>query len=244
MNFKEKMRGFTLLELLIAITLFAVIATICYRLLDTAIRSKELTTVVWEHLNEIQKAKAILQKDVNQIIGRPVRIDQYKQQYAMESGRREKDYKNLITFTRSGWLNFLDQPRSDLQRVSYALEDDKLVRYYWPVLDPSSNTEFYKQVLLTGISSADVYFLDQKKRWTKQWPPISEEQKKRIKLLPAAIRLTVTHHYYGAITWLFTGVGEPPMKSKGTSAVDSNNLKDTGNKNNTGLNSNPRVDKG
>lgn len=206
--------GFTLLELLIAIALFTLLATACYRLLATAIQAQGTTAQVWEKLRVYQKARLIIKKDIHQIVARPIRDSRGERQFAFSGGKFDRGKKVLFTFTRSGWHNLLSMPRSDLQRISYVIEADQLVRYYWSVLDIALDAPPVRQVVMEGVENVNVAFLDQKNRWINLWPPASEEQKIRMTLLPAALRIIFTHENYGKIQWWFPGVGMPPKTIK------------------------------
>jgi len=214
MKVNEHIKGFTLLELLIAIAIFALLATACYRLLYTAISTQKTTSFVWDQLRIIQKARVIVQKDINQIIARPIRNSMGQQEFAFSGEIPTKGEGVFMTFSRSGWHNFTDSPRSNIQRIAYAFEDGLFIRYYWPILDLATDTQPFRQVVLDEINKISLQFLDQKKRWLTQWPPVSEQQKQRITLQPAAVRIVIDHAKYGELDWWFQGVGMPPKSKK------------------------------
>ena len=45
----------------------------------------------------------------------------------------------LVTFTRGGWTNPVGIQRTELQRVSYTIENGALMRSYYPVLDATES---------------------------------------------------------------------------------------------------------
>ncbi len=62
-------------------------------------------------------------------------------------------------------MNPLGAERSTLQRVRYRLDDGKLLREHWLVLDATLDPEPVKRVLLDGVSSLKLRFLDDARDW-------------------------------------------------------------------------------
>ena len=106
----------------------------------------------------------------------------------------------MFTFTRGGWRNPLNHPRSTLQRVGYTLEEKQLIRHTWAVLDRAQDSEPRHQELLTDIDSIQVRFLDEGHDWKEQWPA---DQVAEATGLPRAVEVTLEHERFGPITWLF-----------------------------------------
>ena len=67
--------------------------------------------------------------------------------------------RDTLRFTRAGWHNTAGAPRSTLQRVAYKLEDEKLIRLSYPVLDRTTAIEPTETVLLDGVEVFEVRFL-------------------------------------------------------------------------------------
>jgi len=59
-----------------------------------------------------------------------------------------------------GWRNPLGLPRSEVQRVGYFIEEENLVRAYWPVLDRAQDTEPLFQTLLEDVQRLEFFALD------------------------------------------------------------------------------------
>jgi general secretion pathway protein J len=186
-------RGFTLLELLVALSIFSVIAVMAYGGLGTVLNQSALTEENAERLAVLQKTYLIMQRDIEQAVPRAIR-GQFGGELAPMTGTP------MFTFTRGGWRNPLNHPRSTLQRVGYTLEDKQLIRHTWTVLDRAQDSEPRHQELLTGIDSAQVRFLDEENDWKEQWPP---DQVAEAPGLPRAVEVTLEHERFGPITWLF-----------------------------------------
>jgi len=114
------MKGFTLLEVLIAVSITAMIGVASTQLLSNVIDSKQASEVRSEQLVSLQRFNMVVSRDIEQLINRSIR-DEYGDKQAsllLDSG----DFP--IEFTRAGWRNspVSRDPRAELQRVAYRLE--------------------------------------------------------------------------------------------------------------------------
>lgn len=184
------LQGFTLLELLVALAIFAVIAVMAYKGLDTILTAHLQTDQHATQLARLQMTLTWLGRDIEQYIERPIR-DQY--------GDRQQALQGTIShleLTRAGWRNPAQQQRSSLQRVAYHLENKTLMRSYWWVLDRAQDARPLKMDLLNEVNEIQFRYLDENLRWREQWPP---NEKASLK----AIEVTLTVLGWGRITRLF-----------------------------------------
>lgn len=175
-------RGFTLLEVLIALSIFSLIGLASYRMLDIVILSQGKVESHQKQIRTLERAMHIISNDFEQLIERPIRDN-----YGDTLKALVTDQENyLIEFTRQGWRNPLQLPRSQLQRVAYELgsapdkSDNRfeqpsdsgvhLLRHYWPVLDRPQDSEPQTQVLMRNINDLQLLFLDEEDEWQSQWP--------------------------------------------------------------------------
>ncbi len=161
--------GFTLLEILVALTVFAVIGVVSAQLMSQTVRSNENLSERGVRLTDIHRAMQAVQRDVMQLTNRPVK-DEF-------SGPGDAPLPPLMIGTdgalelsRSGWRNPLQLPRSEVQRVAYRWEDDKLIRGYWLVLDRAPDSEPVQQVVLEGVSQVEFFALDVSGNEYAFWP--------------------------------------------------------------------------
>lgn len=172
----KQAQGLTLIELLIAMAIFAVMSAAMFIAFDSFQKGKDVTEASAERLKRYQIAFNILSRDMQQMMPRPVR-DEFGSAtplYAMRS-----EVGSDIEFTRAGWNRspFSKVKRAELQRVSYYLEEKKLMRGAWRVLDRAEDSVPDRTELLDGIESLSFvfYYLDKQSAMqsTDVWPPDS-----------------------------------------------------------------------
>ncbi len=178
--------GFTLVEVLVSLALFALISGVAYRglsaVLDTRARLEEETSK-WRDLST---AFALFGQAVGSSIDRPARDERNRISASftgVETPPRAGD--TLVEFTRTG-LPGRSGALADLQRVGFALNDGRLVQYHWPVLDRAPRSHPSTTTLMEGVQEARVRFLDRQGGWHAAWPLPDRDEP-----LPAAVGLTV-----------------------------------------------------
>jgi general secretion pathway protein J len=188
-------RGFTLLELVVAMALFAVLSTLAYTGLDSVLRARERSTEQLDRLAEVRIALLLFGRDVEQAMPRPIR-DQYGDVQPAFSGG------SGLELTRGGWRNPLGRPRGHLQRVAYRLEEDALVRLSWPVLDRAQDSEPRRTPLLQGVRELSLRYLSADGAWSADWPQ-NEDRSVAERELPRAVELGLDLEDWGRIVRLY-----------------------------------------
>ncbi len=197
----HKQRGFTLLELIIAISIFGVIMVMAYGALrhiaDTAHHLEQRS----EQLADLQRAFFIISKDFQLLADRKIR-----DQYGDEQAALIVDDEGRVEFTRSGWRNPLGQLRSSLQRVAYHLEEGVLYRDYWRVLDRAQDSEPLRSDLINNVEKFEVELLPpQGEEWKSIWPPFSRDSDQVVASLPKMVKVTLSLKGVGDV-WRFYAV--------------------------------------
>lgn len=148
--------GFTLIEVLIALAIAAVIAAAAYTGLSTVMTGVESTRAVSDRTWAVNRALMFLSRDLRQFADRPVRDEFGETEPALQGGPAARF---ALSFTRRGWHNPTGQPRSALERVNYVIEDEALWRESYPVLDRAGDTEPRRVRLLDDVLDMRLAFL-------------------------------------------------------------------------------------
>jgi len=164
---KRRQNGFTLIEILVALFIFALVALISGQLLSRTISAQDRLQDRGERLALVHRAMQIMQRDMLQLTNRSVRTSDDFTQLAPLLINTD----GFIEMTRVGWRNPLRHRRSEMQRVSYRLDDEKLVRGYWHTLDRGYDAEPAFQILLEEVEQVEFYVLDTQGEEHKFWPP-------------------------------------------------------------------------
>lgn len=197
-------RGFTLLELLVALAIFAMIAVIAYRSLFSVVQVMGQIEQTHQQLTQLQLTFQKLQQDITQLRYRPIR-NEYGDNVAAIQGTEQQ-----LEFTRAGWRNPLQQQRSQLQRVNYSLEQRTLWRTYWQVLDRTRDNRPQRTALLEEVAGLKLRFLDNQLEWHEEW--LSSETKTEKTLQLKAIEVTLNLSGWGELIWLLPTLPAPDNK--------------------------------
>ena len=191
------MRGFTLIEMLVALAVFAIIGLMSNQLLMQIIDLGELTEDRGTRLVETQRAMEIIRRDIQQLAHRGVRDEFGDSQPGFEINEL-----GLPQLTRRGWANPLEQNRSELQRVAYAMVEGTLVRLYWPVLDRPRDSLPIRQMLLNDVDEMEILAVDVAGIEHRFWPPDDDTAGQARALAAIVVRMTLPP--YGSIERIWT----------------------------------------
>ena len=165
---RKRCRGFTLFEMVIAVSIFALMGVIAFTGLSTMTRNGQAVADANDRLSDLQFAVVYFTRDWTQVSPRKVR-----NQYGDEEGNIVIE-DDTITFTRSGLSNLLGQQRSTLQRVQYRVVNSQLVRRHWLSLDQGISEQPIQVVLLDKVESMEVAFQNALNQRVRVWPPDSD----------------------------------------------------------------------
>lgn len=186
-------RGFTLLELLVALAIFALVAVMAYGGLRSVLDADRAVERQGKRLAELQSALLFIERDIAQVVDRGIRDELGDSRPALLGG-----LDRPLELTRGGRSNPGGLARSDLQRIAYGVEDDALVRLSWRVLDRAQDSQPDRLRLAGQVRGLRLRFLDANREWSDVWPPASGAAG-----LPLALELTLELEDWGAIQRLF-----------------------------------------
>ncbi len=214
-------QGFTLLEVLIALVISALIAVMAFQSLDAADKGAQRTNEVLDEINRLDRAWQIIAADLRHV-QLPLANDQ-NAVFQGESLRSSGDNADqaVLFFKRRGWVNFANLPRSDLQLISYRVVDGQLWRDFMPeynraLSDIDMEDDAFHQLLLDKVDDVQLRFLHQgiirskgksalegrefSDDWLQQWPDTSLQGAVG---LPLAVEITIDIKGVGPSARLF-----------------------------------------
>ena len=216
-------RGFTLLEVMIALVISAIIAVMAFSSLTAADNGATRTNEVLSEVNRIDRAWQIIGADFRHVLP-PAAADKNSvfEAESLRSSGEDSD-QVIMLFKRRGWVNFSNLPRSDLQMVSYRVVDGKLWRDFLPeynleLSDIDMEDDAYHQLLLEGVEDVQLRLLHQgaisskgksaldgrefSEDWLQKWPD-NNQQGASNQDLPLAIEVTIEIKGVGSSARLF-----------------------------------------
>lgn len=213
--------GFTLLEMLIAIAIFAMIGVAANAVLSTVLTNDEVTKNFSTRLKALQQGFGAIERDLNQMVARTPRLlEGGRGTTVFQTGNELLDSESeALVFYRLGWLNpdgLL--PRGSLQSVAYVVQEGRLERWYFPYPEPEFGAEPIKTVIIDNVLSVEYSFFMEDK-----W-----ERKVEATKLPKAIAMEVDIEGLGKIQrkFLLPLGALAPEKSKDDDNKDKDDPKD------------------
>jgi general secretion pathway protein J len=194
-------RGFSLLEVMVAVAVFAVVAALAYGGFNQLSQQRDIVERSASRTRAVQSAVHRMSEDFQMLEPRPIREPLGE---TLEPALRVTDARadTIADLTRSGWTNPAGMTRSTLQRVTYRLQDNKLQRAYWNALDRTLTAEPTSAVLLENVRSVAFRFMDQNQSWHDQWPPLGYSGPDAGRLRPIAVEITIDLEDWGKIVRL------------------------------------------
>jgi general secretion pathway protein J len=215
-------RGFTLVELLVALFITAIMFSMGYAAIDQALTGRKAVEAQAARMIAVQRTIHTLEQDIELLAPRPVRnpIDAGYQAALVANPAAATNIGSssaapasassltqlataLLSLTRGGWSNPAGLPRTELQRVSYLIEDGKLVRYHLPVLDAVGATATVRRELLDNVTSISFRYMDAGHRWSDTWQGNTSTTggapSPTLRFRPVAVEITLTLKDWGAL---------------------------------------------
>ena len=192
-----RQRGFTLLEILVATVILAVMGVIAYRGIAEARVAVGNAEGHLDRLRHVQRAVQLVTADFRNVTRRSVREpigDGYR-----ATLMRDPSGVALVELSRAGWSNGAGLPRGTVQRVVYRLEEGKLFREHWNVVDPTLATPLMKRELLDGVERVEIRYFTAGREWIAEWPQVGGTREVDFYERPLAVEITIVLDDYGEI---------------------------------------------
>jgi general secretion pathway protein J len=176
-------RGFTLIEVLVALAILAIVAVLAYRGTASLTRGEAELASESARWQALDRVFVRLEADMRQAIPRASRhADALEASWS--AAPADGDGNTALVFSRAG-PEFALEPGVAGQRIAYRLRDGSLELVYWPQLD---NVQAAPAVypLLADIRGFHVTQLSADNRWSERWPLRAGDE------IPRAVRVELT----------------------------------------------------
>lgn len=185
--------GFTLVEMLVSLTIFGMLTAGGVALLSFSVRSQEMAERQLESLAAIRRAGALLTADLAQAAPRIWRDGEGRPQpaFAGSNGRETR----VLVLVRAGWDNPDQAPRASLQRVEYRFQNGRLLRVGYVNVDGGGAANV--TTLIDEVQQLRLAFRNRQGDWVTSWAPPDPAE------LPIAVELNVSSARFGPVRQLF-----------------------------------------
>lgn len=216
----KSQRGFTLIEILVAVLVAAILSVMAFGAMREALDHRTLIKTRSARLLALQTTIRSLVQDLSQMEPRPVRDPVGDNYLGVLIGATSADPE--IVFTRNGWTNYAGGQRSTLQRVRYVMREGALYRDYWLVLDAQLQPDPVSRKLLDGVKNFQVSYMDDGRNWQDSWPPPNATttagtttsatatgvaNERQLRWRPIAVKVTLTLEDWGDVTRIIEVAG-------------------------------------
>lgn len=180
-------QGYTLLEIMIALVVFAILATLTSGVMYYAFANQERVARQAEQLNTLQAAILLLERDTQQAVYRSALGTDHRFFPAFIGQAR------YFELTRGGLVNPMGlEHRSTLQRVAYACEKDQLLRRSWDRVDTPLRDRFHEKILLSQLQSCQFAYIDSGLQVLSEWRENAVQLNQKKSQLPVAVQVNLT----------------------------------------------------
>lgn len=218
-------KGFTLVELLVAIAIFAVLSALGWKVFDYLIKVKDRNAMHEQNLGQLQEAYLLMQRDAVQMVPLSANTAGMIQPALISNNQR-------LSFSKAGVSDPLKQSLSPYERIEYVYNpaEKNITRLKYSNLNVTQSTQPLSSVILSDVDDYQISILNPNE--LAQWPDSGTDlsNKSNIQLLPRGfkVKLKVNEVEY---EWLFSLLNTDFLKSE--TAGQANNASGE-NKNNEG----------
>ena len=221
--------GFTLIEVLVALAIFAILALAGWKVFDALIKVRERNEIYTQRLSALQSSYTLMLRDFSQLVARPARQSAATEPALILAA-------NKITFTRMGAFDPTQRSTSTLERVTYeySASQQQLIRTSYRNPDQTRPQTPPTSILLKDITNFSVQALEPAA--ADFWPPVNnlaetEDNKKPQgdARLPQGIQIQFSIKDR-PIVWRFSLVKKLPEPVASGANQDNNNQNNPENK--------------
>jgi general secretion pathway protein J len=196
--------GFTLVELLVALAIFAMLASAGVLMLGNSVSAQAIVRMRLDDMATLQRIDGLLMADLWQATPRISRTENGLLAPAFFAQPRG-DTAPVMQLVRAGRTNIDDSPQSSLEKIEYWVRQGRLERRTYPQVDGARGNP--PAILLEGVEAVSLRFRDARGHWLDRWIPTQPD------LLPRAVEMVLRRTGAPALTLMFL-VGPGPEERK------------------------------
>ena len=182
--------GMTLLEVLISLVIFTIIAAAGYSGLQQGIAVQEQLQEQQQFWRRLDAVMMMLEQDLDQARNLAPRVPAWDTiAFRGYANNNAESLGELIKFTRAGHESFQEGSVSPYLRLAYRMREGVLTRTTWAGLNLPENEPGVESELLTGVSEIRVRYLQDNRRWVDNWPLRFTAEDSTV--MPRAVELTM-----------------------------------------------------
>jgi general secretion pathway protein J len=181
--------GFTLVEMLVALTIFGMLAAGGVALLTFTVNAQEISAAKLSDVSAIRRAGAIMTGDFAQAAARP---------YRDESGAGRPAFAGspeALSMVRRGWENHDGAARPSMQRLEYRRAGNRLERLSYPYVDGAAASRPVQ--VLEDLTEVTFRYRASNGEWHEAWAPGNPDD------LPSCVEIVFTSPGHGTVRQLF-----------------------------------------
>jgi general secretion pathway protein J len=177
-------KGFTLVEVLLALALFGVIAVLGYRATSALTDGESRLSAEAHRWRTLDALFIRFEADIRQAVPRGARLGS-RIEPAWLASPADIAGNAALVFTRAG-AEFPNEPGIAGQRIGYRLRGHAVEIAYWPTTDNAADVQPSLYTLVDGVSGFQVTYLSSAGQWRDRWPMQGDPA------LPRAVRVYLT----------------------------------------------------
>lgn len=198
MSNHTRQTGFTLIEILIALAIFAILATLTSSILYYTFNTRHRVNEQADILMNLQLAITLISRDTEQIVNRALRQAQGQLIPAFIGNG------HYIEFTRGGIIDTtIPFNQSSLKRIAFMCQQNQLIRRTWNTLDAVNRNQFSDKLLLANLKNCEFVFLNKNLDVLTEWRENAVQQNQEKESFPKAIKLSFSLNKWGYFNQLF-----------------------------------------
>ena len=146
----SKVTGFTLLEVIVAISVFTILAAVSYAAINGVVSGKQTIEVKRQQIVAMQRVHSLLKNDIRYAIPRSVRDELGDREQALQVEQNGEIMRITAQYPRT-------PSTVNIKRIAWELSDNTLMRKQFSSLDRAEGAEKLGRVLLIEVAEVNIY---------------------------------------------------------------------------------------